>query len=617
MLSPEILGRDVRRSRPTPSSRASRSRAWATTRRRTRARSTARTSCRWRRGCSGSRRRPPISWCVTPRRRPPSRTCRPGSRSQLDAELADDVDRRGAVDGLRRLPAPRDDARRGARPRRARRWRTSSPRSPRSPRRASSWRVAMRPAARRFAVVGLGKLGGAELNYASDVDLLFSARGRRSDGGRTRGRAGLIALLAEPTAEGIALRVDPTLRPGGRGGALSPDARTPRSTYYETRSATWERQAMIKARGVAGDPWLGSAFVDGVAPFVYPAHAGARSDRRGPAHQGPPGGVHPPARQGAHRGQARARRDPRRGVRGAAAADRARPARRRAARAQHAARARRARRRGLRGQRRRRGAGRCLPVPAPAGAPAADRARPADPRPARRPARPHDDRALARSGRRRRAAGASTNGPPARSARSTSGSSTGRCWRRSPDRPRRRRASIEPRPRSCSAGSGSPSRPVPTRCSRRLVDPATRMGKVLTNVFPVMAPAAGARRRTPTARSCAWNASPTRWARPHGPADVLAADPGRGPPARRSRGRELVRDRPAGRRPRPARRPLGDSPWAESRTDARARRPGRRGRARRRTRDSSRTRPARRSPTSPSAWSARRSRRPNPTCRSP
>ena len=91
-----------------------------------------------------------------------------------------------------------------------------------------------------------------------------------------RAAAALIRSLAEPTAEGIALRVDPTLRPGGRGGLLS---RSLESTldYYEHQSATWERQAMIKARPVAGDPWIGSAFVEGVAPFVYPEDLGTRA----------------------------------------------------------------------------------------------------------------------------------------------------------------------------------------------------------------------------------------------------------------------------------------------------------------------------------------------------
>jgi glutamate-ammonia-ligase adenylyltransferase len=128
-----------------------------------------------------------------------------------------------------------------------------------------------------FAVVGLGKLGGRELNYASDVDLLLL---RGEDAPEGAGGA-FVALLSNPTAEGVALRIDLTLRPGGRAGLL---ARTLPDTlsYYERDAATWERQAMIKARAVAGDLELGEAFVTGVAEFVYPAdlHAGAIDDVR-------------------------------------------------------------------------------------------------------------------------------------------------------------------------------------------------------------------------------------------------------------------------------------------------------------------------------------------------
>jgi len=122
------------------------------------------------------------------------------------------------------------------------------------------------------AVIALGKLGGRELNYASDVDVVFVHEGggpeRQSDA--ERACASLVRLLAEPEAEGIALRVDATLRPGGGRGPLSRSLDA-MCAYYEAEAATWERQALIKARPVAGDTELGSAFVESVAPFVFPA----------------------------------------------------------------------------------------------------------------------------------------------------------------------------------------------------------------------------------------------------------------------------------------------------------------------------------------------------------
>jgi glutamate-ammonia-ligase adenylyltransferase len=121
----------------------------------------------------------------------------------------------------------------------------------------------------RTGVIGLGKLGGRELNYASDVDLLFVHADGVDHDAAERGAEAFIALLAEPTAEGIGLRVDPTLRPGGRAGSLSRTIGGMRE-HYARAAATWERQALIKARPVAGDPALGAAFLDAVTPFVYP-----------------------------------------------------------------------------------------------------------------------------------------------------------------------------------------------------------------------------------------------------------------------------------------------------------------------------------------------------------
>src|SRR5207237_4136852 len=78
-----------------------------------------------------------------------------------------------------------------------------------------------------------------------------------------------IALLSEPTAEGIALRVDAALRPGGRAGSLSRSV-SATEEYYEKQAATWERQALIKARPVAGATELGLRFIEAVTPLVYP-----------------------------------------------------------------------------------------------------------------------------------------------------------------------------------------------------------------------------------------------------------------------------------------------------------------------------------------------------------
>ncbi|MGZ8578224.1 MAG: [protein-PII] uridylyltransferase family protein, partial [Actinomycetota bacterium] len=133
--------------------------------------------------------------------------------------------------------------------------------------------VAAANAGSPLAVIALGKLGGRELNFASDVDLLFvhGDPGAPSQAEAEAAAARSIALLAEPTEDGIALRVDPTLRPGGRAGALSRSLDATLA-YYRGESATWERQAMLKARPAAGDRALGELFVQDLAPIVYPEH---------------------------------------------------------------------------------------------------------------------------------------------------------------------------------------------------------------------------------------------------------------------------------------------------------------------------------------------------------
>lgn len=200
---------------------------------------------------------------------------RPRSAAELDRELAADVASRGPEAALRRF-------RRRAMLRVAARDLSGAPLEEVTAEISAVAEVCLEHACataageQRLAVIGLGKLGGSELNYASDVDLLFVHEEGASREEAERASARLIALLSEPTAEGIALRVDPTLRPGGRAASLS---RSLDATldYYERRSATWERQAMIKARSVAGDPWIGSAFVEGVIPIVYPTQLEPRA----------------------------------------------------------------------------------------------------------------------------------------------------------------------------------------------------------------------------------------------------------------------------------------------------------------------------------------------------
>lgn len=129
----------------------------------------------------------------------------------------------------------------------------------------------------RAAILAFGKLGGTELNYSSDIDLMLvyddegETVGRRPVGNDeffSRAVSELIRLLSFHTDRGAAYRVDFRLRPEGHRGPL---ARSLSSTlaYYDTLGRTWERQALIKVRPIAGDPELGTEFVEAVQPFVY------------------------------------------------------------------------------------------------------------------------------------------------------------------------------------------------------------------------------------------------------------------------------------------------------------------------------------------------------------
>src|SRR5207245_2869729 len=131
----------------------------------------------------------------------------------------------------------------------------------------------------RCVMLAFGKHGGEELNYSSDIDLMFvydedgATRGRRITSisteeffGRVVGE--VVRLLSAHTDLGQAYRVDLRLRPEGQRGPL---ARTLASTlsYYDTMGRTWERQALIKLRLVAGDLKLGQDFLSAIEPFVY------------------------------------------------------------------------------------------------------------------------------------------------------------------------------------------------------------------------------------------------------------------------------------------------------------------------------------------------------------
>jgi glutamate-ammonia-ligase adenylyltransferase len=124
------------------------------------------------------------------------------------------------------------------------------------------------PTDARLAVIGMGKCGGRELNYVSDVDVVFVAE--PADAGATALASGLMRVCSDTTAEGSIWPVDAALRPEGKAGPL---VRTLASheTYYRRWAKTWEFQALLKARPVAGDVELGNAYMETITPFVWAA----------------------------------------------------------------------------------------------------------------------------------------------------------------------------------------------------------------------------------------------------------------------------------------------------------------------------------------------------------
>ncbi|MDQ0796721.1 bifunctional [glutamine synthetase] adenylyltransferase/[glutamine synthetase]-adenylyl-L-tyrosine phosphorylase [Streptomyces sp. B1I3] len=128
----------------------------------------------------------------------------------------------------------------------------------------------------RLAVIAMGKCGGHELNYVSDVDVIFV--GEPAEGAEesaalqaaTRLAAHMMRICSDTTVEGTIWPVDANLRPEGRNGPL---VRTLSShlAYYQRWAKTWEFQALLKARPVAGDRGLGAEYVEAVSPLVWQA----------------------------------------------------------------------------------------------------------------------------------------------------------------------------------------------------------------------------------------------------------------------------------------------------------------------------------------------------------
>lgn len=132
----------------------------------------------------------------------------------------------------------------------------------------------------RLAVIAMGKCGGHELNYVSDVDVIFvgepadDTAGADEEAKALRAATSLAShmmrICSETTVEGSIWPVDANLRPEGRNGPL---VRTLSShlAYYQRWAKTWEFQALLKARPVAGDPGLGAEYVAALQPLVWQA----------------------------------------------------------------------------------------------------------------------------------------------------------------------------------------------------------------------------------------------------------------------------------------------------------------------------------------------------------
>ena len=240
-----------------------------------------------------------------------------------------------------------------------------------------------------FSVISLGKLGGKELNYSSDIDLMFVYGGN----GETDGPAVLTnkefykkvanqytALLSSYTAEGQCYRVDLRLRPDGTLGEIAVSEEGAR-LYYSERARDWEKQMLIKARISAGESEPGATLLEFVEPLIYQSSLDFRaveavSETRQRISE------KLAARRGATwraRRQADARRHPRHRVPGAVSAAPPRRPRAVGAARRHRLRPLPPARQRLSFRRRIRPPVRRILLPALSGTPPADGGRPADP----------------------------------------------------------------------------------------------------------------------------------------------------------------------------------------------------------------------------------------------
>lgn len=129
-----------------------------------------------------------------------------------------------------------------------------------------------------FVVLGMGKLGGEELNFGSDIDVCFFYETDDAESAKTGKSAHEVfaqlsrevsSTLSDVTDEGFCFRVDLRLRPEGTRGAIA-NSLASAERYYETFGRPWERAALLRARAIAGDLALGEELLRTLRPFVFP-----------------------------------------------------------------------------------------------------------------------------------------------------------------------------------------------------------------------------------------------------------------------------------------------------------------------------------------------------------